>query len=146
MASLIKYLLVTICIILPYTLNAQQGIKGSVNWISGNQMPGLDKPISQPKPIIREIHIYKAVTLTEAVTVNGVFFTEIKKPVLKKVKSKKNGRFCVKLPPGEYSVFVKEPEGLFANSFDSEGRIQYTLVKKGEFTTINLLVNYTAAY
>jgi hypothetical protein len=67
-------------------------------------------------------------------------------PLLKKVKSKKDGSFCVKLAPGKYSVFVKEPKGLFANTFDVQGCIQCVTVKKGEFTKITIEVNYEAFY
>jgi hypothetical protein len=52
----------------------------------------------------------------------------------------------VKLPPGEYSLFIEEEKGLFANSFDGQSCIQCITVKKGEFNSITILVNYEAAY
>lgn len=141
-----NYLITVLLSLISVSLYAQQGIKGSVIWVSGNQMPGPDKPTSQPKKIAREIHIYKAISMNEVTSTEGVFFSDLKSPLLKKVKSKKNGSFCVKLPPGEYSVFVKEPKGLFANSFDGQGRIQCVTVKQGDYSNITIQINYEAAY
>jgi hypothetical protein len=141
-----NYLIATVISLISVSLYAQQGIKGSVIWVSGNQMPGPDKPTSQPKQIAREVHIYPAISMNQVTAIDGVFFTEIKTPLIKKVKSKKDGSFCVKLPPGEYSLFVKEPKGLFANSFDGQGRIQCVTVKQGEYSNITIQVNYEAAY
>jgi len=128
------------------TYAQRQGIKGKVEWISGNQMPGPDKPTTNPQGIKREIYIYQATTLAQTSHQDGVFFSHITTPFVKKVSSKKNGAFCVKLPSGEYSVFVKEPRGLFANSFDGQNRIQCVQVKSGEYTSVTLLVNYEASY
>jgi hypothetical protein len=141
-----NYLIAALLTLVSVTLYAQQGIKGTVVWVSGNQMPGPDKLPSETKKIAREIHIYKAISLNEVTPTDGVFFTEIKAPLIKRVKSKKDGLFCVKLPPGSYSLFVKEPKGLFANSFDGEGRIQCVIVKQGEYANITIQVNYEAAY
>jgi hypothetical protein len=141
-----NYLFAALITLLSVSLYAQQGIRGTVTWVSGNQMPGPDKPSTQPKKIAREIHIYKAISMNEVTSAEGVFFSDLKSPLLKKVKSKKNGSFCVKLPPGEYSVFVKEPKGLFANSFDEQGCIQCVTVKKGEYSSMTIQVNYEAAY
>jgi hypothetical protein len=142
-----KFILLTVvAITLSVSLHAQQGIQGTVVWGAGNQMPGPDRKPDQPKGIAREIHIYEATTMNQAAIEEGVFFSNVATRLVKKTKSKKNGNFCVKLPPGEYSVFIKEPKGLFANSFDGRGRIQCVTVKEKAFTTINIQVNYEAAY
>jgi hypothetical protein len=130
-------------------LYAQQGIKGKVEWISGNQMPGpgkTERNQSKAQAVTREISIYEATTTQQATSQGGVFYTNISTKLIKTIKSKKDGRFCIKLPPGDYSVFVKEKDGLFANQFDGNGRIQCITVKKGEYATLNILINYEAAY
>lgn len=127
------------------SLYAQQGIKGKVEWVSGNQMPGPDKKVSKSQPLVRKIFIYEATT-TQQTTSEGVFFSNITTKLIATTKSKKNGSFKVKLPPGEYSILIKESQGLFANSFDSKNCIQCVKVKKGEFASITILVNYQAAY
>jgi len=127
-------------------LYAQQGIKGKVEWISGNQMPGPDKPTSKAKPIVREIFFYEATSIEQAISESGVFFSNITTKLVKTVTSKKNGNFCVKLPPGTYSIFVKEPSGLYANAFDTNACIQCVTVRPKEYTQQFILVNYEAAY
>jgi hypothetical protein len=140
-----KYLLLALTFGIQ-SLYAQQGIKGKVEWISGNQMPGPDKVAAKAQPIVRAVYIYEATTTTQATSHGGLFYTDIGTKLIKVSKSKKNGSFCIKLPPGDYSVFIKEEQGLFANGFDSNNRIQCVTVKKGEYTRLNILVNYQAAY
>ena len=123
----------------------RHGIKGTVEWISGDQMPGPDKPESPVMGIQREIWIYEPVFYTNT-NVDGVFFFEIPTRLVKKVTSKSNGRFKVKLPPGEYSIFVMEEKGLFANSFDSQNRINCVKVTHGKMTEISIRVDYEAVY
>lgn len=142
-----KYFILIVCCLTAYSAVAQkQGIRGKVVWVSGNQMPGPDRKITEPTGIKREIYIYQATTLDQATANNGVFFSAITTTLVKKVRSNKKGKFCVKLPPGEYSVFVKEPRGLFANSFDINNRIQCITVKPGEYANPVIQVNYKAAY
>jgi hypothetical protein len=141
-----KYSLPLVLLLFSVAAYAQQGIKGNVVWLSGNQMPGPDKPEAKPKGIAREVHIYEATTLEQTENIENIFFKKISTRLVAKIKSKKNGSFCVKLPPGEYSIFVMEPQGLFANIFDGQGRIQCVTVKHKEYTKITILVNYEAAY
>lgn len=121
------------------------GIKGKVEWISGNQMPGPDKPVGKTINIQREIWIYEAVSIDQ-VKSDGVFFSEIPTKLVKKAKTKSTGNFKVKLPPGEYSIFIKEENGLFANRFDGQSRISYVEIKRGKFTQMNIRIDYEAAY
>lgn len=127
-------------------LAQNQGISGRVEWISGNQMPGPDRPASKAKGIKREIWIYQPTTTADATATDGVFFSDIKTALIEKVKSNCRGRFRVNLSPGEYSIFIKEKKGLFANQFDGQNRIHCVSVKPGEFTDITVLVNYEATY
>jgi len=128
------------------TLSQKQGISGHVEWISGNQMPGPDRPASKAQGIKRQLWIYQPTTMAQADAADGVFFSNIKTTLVKKAKSNRKGRFRVKLPPGAYSIFTKEKKGLFANQFDGQNRIHCVAVKPGEFTEIPILVNYEAAY
>lgn len=97
-------------------------------------------------PIKREIYIYKATKPDDAVWADGNFYASIRTQLVKKVKSGKDGRFKVKLPPGKYSVFVVEKEGLFANIFDGDNCINPVTVQANNFTEIQILVNYKAYY
>lgn len=109
-------------------------------------MPGPDRPTSKAQGIKREILIYQPVAMSDVDASDGVFFSNVKTALVKKAKSNCKGRFRVKLPPGEYSLFTKEKKGLFANQFDGQGRIQCIVVKPGEFTEVTIRVNYEASY
>lgn len=122
-----------------------QGIKGKVVWIGGNQMPGPGRQTSRGAGIKREILIYKPTTMDNAIR-TGSLYSEIKTELVAKTSSKEDGSFRIKLPPGEYSVFIKEKEGYFANLFDGEGRINIIEVKRGEFSEVTIRVDYQAAY
>lgn len=142
-----KKLVVLISIILLcHNLQAQkQGIRGKVTWSAGNQMPGPDKKSSSLKGIKRNIYVYEVATLQQTVQEDG-FFKNINTKLIKKAKSKRNGRFCIKLPTGTYSVFVQEPKGLWANLFDGKGQINAVEINNGTWTELNITVNYMAAY
>jgi hypothetical protein len=142
-----KYYIVALVILISAVscMSQKQGIVGQVLWVDGNQMPGPDSKNSPAKGIEREIYIYEAAMLKDTKRSNG-FFSEIRTPLVAKVISDETGTFRVLLPEGEYSVFTKEPEGLFANIFDGQGRINTIFVKKQEFTQITIKVNYNAAY
>lgn len=123
----------------------QQGIAGEVLWLSGNQMPGPGKVNSPGLGVKREIYIHKVATLKDTEQRDG-FFSEIRTELVTTVTSASNGSFKVDLPPGEYSVFVKEAKGFFANLFNDKGQINPVVVKPGEFTWLTITVDYEAAY
>ncbi len=142
-----KFLL-TLLFIFTILLSAEaqkQGIKGKVFWRSGNQMPGPGKVKLPDQGIVREIVIYTLVRIPEAKQ-TGVFFSDIKGEPVATVLSKADGSFKVKLPPGKYSVFVKESNGLFANLFDGDGNINPVTVKPKKCTWVTIAVDYEAAY
>lgn len=130
-----------------------QGIAGQVLWIEGNQMPSIinekkpentpDRPA--PKGIKREVHIYELTNLGQASS-NGPFFSDIQTKLVEKTETDEDGNFAVSLPVGNYSVFVKEDEGLFANQMDGQGNINPAEVTQDQITPLTLEVNYKAAY
>jgi hypothetical protein len=141
-----KPLYTLIIVILSATAWAQQGICGKVSWTSGNQMPGPDRKLqSTSAGIAREIFIYEATT-TEKTTQSNGFYSAVQTKLVKKIKTKKGGTFSVKLPEGTYSVFVKESGGLWANTFDGQGRINPVTVTANNMTVLHINVNYRAAY
>ncbi|MEN7549016.1 carboxypeptidase-like regulatory domain-containing protein [Rapidithrix thailandica] len=137
----------------PSTHKAQylQGIEGQVIWKEGNFMPGPAPRPGEPSKkqktqgVEREILIY-ALTQLKQTQRKGAFFTQVSTELIKTVKSDTEGRFRVGLPAGQYSVFVKEEQGLYANFFDGKGHIHPIEVKEGEYTTIQITIDYKAAY
>lgn len=123
----------------------KQGISGKVFWLSGNQMPSPALNSTPQQGAAREIFIYKITSVNDA-TQNGNFFSDMKTELVGKTFSDYEGSFKIKLPPGEYSVLVKEPQGLFANSFDKENKINAVVVKPGKFSWVTINIDYEAAY
>lgn len=143
-----KLLLLLLAVSLLETATAQkpkQGLEGQVFWLSGNQMPGPDKSRNPDQGISREVYIYNATALTD-VAQQGTFYSDIKTAFVTKFSTNPDGTFKVKLPPGKYSVFVKETKGLFANLLDGNGCINCVTVSPRKFTWITITVDYEAAY
>ena len=114
----------------------KQGIKGQV-FLLPTSADSLVK--ANPKAgVQREVHIYELTTLDQAAHENGIF-RSVPTTRVSCILTKKDGSFKVKLPPGTYSVFVKEPNGLFANLF-SQNRINPVVVKPKQFTWITISI------
>ena len=134
----------------PHTQLAQ-GIAGQVVWLEGNLMPRIveegdtTKTLHQGKPVERYICIYELTHRDQTVQENG-FYKEIETRLVKKILSDQEGNFAVPLDTGRYSLFVEEPQGLFANYYDGEGNIHPVEVKKGEVAQVILKIDYKAAY
>ncbi len=123
----------------------RQGIKGEIFWVGGNQMPGPGKAATPKLGAQREVHIYKVTTVkNEGQT--GPFFNDLKAEFVTKLLSKDDGSFKVKLLPGEYSVFVKESRGLFANLIESNDKINPVTVQSKRFAWLTITVDYEAVY
>ena len=123
----------------------KQGIKGNVYWISGNQMPGPGTKMSPQLGVQRELHIYELTHLKDCQQ-DGPFFSAISTRLITTALSLPDGTFKVKLLPGTYSVFVKEPKGLFANLFDQNSAINPVIIKEKQYSWLTIAVDYEAAY
>ncbi len=126
----------------------RQGIKGTIIWLEGNLMPGTDNSnikAKAGKPVVREIYVYKLVNVKETES-EGSFFTRVRGNLVKKSQSNESGDFYIQLPAGEYSIFVKEKKGLYANLFDGNSNINPVVVNKNKVTEIALKIDYEAFY
>lgn len=128
-----------------------QGIAGKVIWLEGNLMPRIveegdtTKAFTQGKPVERYVCIYELTHRDQALQEGG-FYKEVNTRFVKKIRSDQEGDFATPLDTGRYSLFVEEPQGLFANRFDGEGYIFPVHIKKGEITRVTLKIDYKAAY
>jgi hypothetical protein len=123
-----------------------QGIRGMVVFKRGNFMPG---PRVMPKGqlVKREIYVYELTKMAQMKATTEGFYEEVGTKLVKKGRSDAKGRFRIALPPGRYSVLVKEPnKGLYANVFDGDMNAFPVEVKPGRFTTVSLEINYAAVY
>lgn len=128
-----------------FTKGPKEGIQGQVFWLSGNQMPGPGKSISPQYGVAREIVVYKAASLQDAVQ-SDQFFSDVKTELVTKVNTLPDGTFKIKLPPGKYSVFTQEAKGLFANMIGGDGCVSCVEVKPKKYTWTTITVDYEAAY
>jgi hypothetical protein len=122
------------------------GIQGQVLWIEGNHMPGPGKHAKPVKGVKREIWVYEPTRADQATVTDGQFYSNIQTRLIKKGRSKGSGKFYIPLPPGEYSLFIKEKQGLYANSLDGNGRIQVIKIQPGPCTVVLLQITYAAAF
>ncbi len=97
------------------------------------------------KPVKRTLRFYEPTT-TDQVQQSGGFYSDPTTKLVSTVSSDENGNYTVALEPGLYSVFVEEENGLWANMFDGEGRINTVEVYTDSLTQHNILINYMAAY
>jgi hypothetical protein len=129
-----------------YTLRAQQqGVNGQVFWIYGDQMPGPEKRSNPMQGVVREIDVYELTTLADVDQGNG-FFKKVYTRFVTSTISKQDGTFRIKLPPGRYSLFVKEENGLYANLFDSDKNISPITVKEKQYSWMTITIDYQATY
>ncbi|QKJ30950.1 carboxypeptidase regulatory-like domain-containing protein [Mucilaginibacter mali] len=123
----------------------KQGIEGYVYLLRGNQMPSPGKPISKGRGVARDIYIYQP-TSTGQTTGNRPAFTSIKTKLIAQVKSDSAGHYFVKLPPGDYSVFIKEGACFFAAESDGSGTLNPVKVNTNIVTLKNLTITLNATY
>jgi hypothetical protein len=145
MLSIVSVLL---CLLFQTEVHAakpRQGIRGQVVWKAGNQMPSPDRPPSQAKGVKREVWIYE-LTRQDQVTSDEGFYGHFRTKRIRKVVTDSRGRFSAALPPGRYSVFTKEPKGLWANITDGDSNLYPVTVEKGKWTEIRFEINYAAAF
>lgn len=138
------FLLMT-CIVVKPVSKSKQGICGTILLKQGNRMPGSGRVLSAGQPVIREIDIYKLTNLREAKNINGLFYA-IKTALVAKTGSNAKGYFEIALPAGEYSVFVVEKDGLYANNFDGKGSINAVKVIKDSLARKDIVINYQASF
>ncbi len=123
-----------------------QGICGSIVWKSGNLMPSPNREPVKAKPVQRELFVYD-LTNSEQATLQDGFYKAVVTTLIKSVKSDSEGKFCLDLPEGKYSLFVKEGnKGLYANQFDGDGNIFPVKVGKDKLSIIVFTIDYQAVY
>jgi len=123
----------------------KQGVQGQLFWVTGNQLPSSDRKHVERQGTAKEIVVYEVATPSDVVLEDG-FIKKVYTKFVARTFSKTNGSFKIKLDPGLYSVFVKEPNGLYANIFNSENQISPVKVEPKKYSWITISINYEAAY
>lgn len=127
----------------------KQGICGVVREKRGNYMPSPDSPRQNPdgSPVVREVLIFPLLNMNQVEAGENGFINSVgdAKPV-KTVTSGKDGKFCVSLPIGQYTVMVREPKGLYANLSDSQGNIFPVSVQKSKSISVTVDITHQAVF
>ncbi|MCK8492085.1 hypothetical protein M0L20_09520 [Spirosoma sp. RP8] len=133
---------------------AKQGICGLVVVKRGNHMPSVDSPSpdsprsdSDGAPAEREILIFPLLNMSQVDAGDNGFINSVReaKPI-KTVRSDKNGKFCINLPVGRYSLIVREPKGLYANLSDTQNNIFPVNVQKNRQLTVKVEITHEAVF
>jgi hypothetical protein len=124
-----------------------QGVCGMVIVKRGNQMPSPGAPPRKGEPVERDVLIYPLLNMSQVQSNENGFITSVgdKQPV-KAVRSGKDGRFCVSLPVGQYSLLVKEPGGLYANLSDGQNNIFPVAIQKNRQVTVGVTISHQATF
>lgn len=123
-----------------------QGIEGRIVFESGNQMPGPGVDREPAKGVRRELVIYPLLKRTDLEETQPGFYKVPDREPVKIVTSDTSGHFRAHLPPGDYSLLVREKEQLYANRSDGQGHVFPVAVQAGEMTAVEFKITYEAAY
>jgi hypothetical protein len=118
-----------------------QGLWGNVWFWEGNFMPGTSADGSV-KPVVREVLIYEPTKMEPGTP--GPLFNSISTKLIATTTSNASGFFQISLPPGDYSVFVKEGSQYYAGGGDGEGYLMRRTVAPGAVTKVQVDITYKA--
>lgn len=122
-------------------------ISGTATRKTGNQMPSPDAPPSQGIPLEGMVCFFALSNLKKATaTGDNGFYAALGTPMVKEVRTDKNGRFHLNLKPGVYSVLIRKDSLFYSNITDMEGNINPVRVIKGEKLTLRLVGDWDAVY
>jgi hypothetical protein len=125
-----------------------EGVWGDVWFWQGDFMPMC--PTGTVKPVVREVLFYELTSMDSVVQDSvvqvgyGSFYSQVHSKLVGSTFSSAHGFFEIRLPPGTYSVFVREDSLLYSNLFDGEGHIFPVVVRKNEVTGIRFDIRYAS--
>ncbi len=121
-------------------------VSGKVMFWAGNFMPGDVTGIITP--VRRTLFFFERTK--EAVQAGRLwieFYSFVLSPFVNSTESSMEGDFSLRLPPGDYSVFVLEHPGEFyANLYDGLGHIWPVHVGSDQETVIRFDITYLAGF
>jgi hypothetical protein len=124
-----------------------QGVSGEVTSITGNQMPsiGENRQRSKPQPVKTSVWVFSGRIPAKGTSLS---ITEAKQnfKLVTQVKTDKKGKFFVKLPPGEYTIFAQYGNDLYLNSFLGDGSFKTVQVTEGKVTETRLVNSENASF
>lgn len=124
-------------------VNINQGLWGDVWFWSGDFMPVGRGEICQ---VQREILVYELTTREDVEQIGfSAFYSKINTQLVNKTTSGIDGFFQIELPVGTYSIFVKEGDDYYANSWTPIG-INTVTVSENEVVDLLVNIDYEATF
>jgi hypothetical protein len=119
------------------------GVAGTLLKKDGNCMPmiGSSNTSCRTYPVSRTIMIYDYTTTNE-VDGWGPLYKSVHSKLIAQCKADQDGFFQVVVDPGNYSIFIKENDSFYANSFDGLGGIHPITVKNESVNVVTLILDY----
>ncbi len=133
-------------------VSIDQGVWGRVLFLEGNFMPVANGCSSgRVYPVSRMVYIFEPVTRQELVAVGGesTLYAEVPALAVDSVRSDADGFYQLDLPPGLYSILVREDSAYFVNGYsDTEVGLtaQPVRVETGRTVQRSIEIDYKAAY
>jgi len=127
-------------------ISITEGIWGTLVKTEGNCMPVVvdyKNGTCKQYPVKREVVIYEYTKMNETSHEFTKFF-EIYTKLVATTTCDEEGFFELALEPGEYSVFVREGEHLYANLFDGQGGIVPVTVESSKVSEKILNLDYAS--
>ena len=130
-----------------HKVNITQGVWGTVLFWEGDFMPttDLESPRGKICPVTRELYIHTATPDDSVLRVSSSFFKEIYTRLVAVVISDNEGFYQVNLPPGKYSIFVKEDTLFYAGISDGI-HIQPVTVVQDSVQRLDIDITYKAVF
>jgi len=127
--------------------DVEQGIKGRITEETGNRMPRPGSTPAVPKGISTTVLVYEPTHISQVTrTGNAPSYTAIATKQVASVNTDSTGNFTLLLPPGTYSIFIKQGKQFYANLFDAKNNIAVFTVEPGKLTQVDLKVSTNAVY
>lgn len=146
--TLLAFLMLTVLSSYTSIFCRKGGIKGIIYLVKGNQMPSPGQPPTPREPLQTTLFIYELTNIDQVTRAeaHAPFYTAINTKLIKEIVSDSRGEFKVKLPPGQYSLFIKKEDRFYANLFDEKNNIAPVTVAKGKYTDVEVRADYDAVY
>lgn len=127
-------------------LTITQGIAGVVCYWRGDFMPSPDGASGTIRPAQRTLEVHAATRDVDLKrSADATYIDSVSTPKIATIQSTADGRFEVSLPPGTYSLFVHEPNGLYANRWNDEGILFPVVVESGAVTRVQFDIDHESA-
>lgn len=119
------------------TCPGDQGIKGVVRMVSGNQMPAPGVKRKTLPSVKAQVYVFELTNISQVVRRgSSSYYSSVRTRLVKVVDTDSTGHFCVCLPEGRYSLFTRRGEWYFASRRDVDNNLAPAEVSKGKMTQV----------